>query len=144
MNNHADNKSIVRDFIDRTNRGDLEGAAALCAEDMVNHAALPTAQGRAGVVTIFGKLRTAFPDMSLTIDTLLAEGDRVVSIGKMTGTHTGPFTMAPMPLPATGRTFSTDHIHVFRVAGGQLVEHWAGRDDIGMLRQLGVLEKLQR
>jgi predicted ester cyclase len=142
MSDTEANKAIVRDFLARINEGDLAGGAALCAEDLVNHAALPSAQGRAGLVTIFTKLRAAFPDLRFETDAVIAEGDRVVSIGSMVGTHDGTFTMSPMPWPATGRAFRTQHIHVFRVAGGQLVEHWAGRDDAGMMRQLGVWERL--
>jgi steroid delta-isomerase-like uncharacterized protein len=138
MNTISDNKSVIQDFHRRINEGDLPGAAALVAEDLVNHAAIPEAQGRAGLVTIFTKLRTGFPDLGSRLEDLIAEGDRVVARITMTGTHTGPLAMARFPLEATGRAVEVEQVHVYRLAGGRIVEHWAGRDDFGMLRQLGV------
>jgi len=143
MNHLEQNKAVVRDFIERINAGDLEGGAAHVAEDLVNHAAIPSAQGRAGLVTIFTKLRVGFPDLKLTTQEMMTDGDKVIVRGKMTGTNSGPINMAVMPFPATGKSIEVDHIHIYRVAGGQIVEHWGARDDFGMLRQLGLLEKLR-
>lgn len=55
------------------------------------------------------------------------------------GTHAGPLEFVNAPLAGTGRSFTTTHIHIFRVAGGKIVEHWAERDDLGLMKQLGVL-----
>ena len=139
MKNH---EQLIREWVERINRADIEGAAALAAEDLVNHAAIPEAQGRAGMVRILGKLRTAFPDYTLTVEDLLADGDRVVVRTRVRGTHQGPITFLKFPVAATGRKVESEQIHIFRVDGGKLAEHWAGRDDIGMLRQLGVLDQL--
>ena len=116
---------------------DLDGLAAVTATDLVNHAAIPEAQGREGMKRILGKIWKAMPDLRVTCEDLIAEGDRVVCRVRVRGTQTGPLEMARFPLPATGREVSTEQIHVFRVSGGKIVEHWAGRDDIGMMRQLG-------
>jgi steroid delta-isomerase-like uncharacterized protein len=121
--------------------GDIEGAAALTAEDLVNHAAIPEAQGRAGLVRIFQKLRTAFPDLRFSVEDVIGEDDRVVVRGRMSGTHTGPFDMVRFQLPATGKAVDVEHLHVFRIAGGRIAEHWAGRDDIAFQRQLGLAPK---
>ena len=59
------------------------------------------------------------------------------------GTQTGPLPFARLPLPASGKPVTTEQIHLFRVANGKIVEHWAGRDDIGVLRQLGALPTQQ-
>jgi predicted ester cyclase len=137
-------KQAVRDYFSRVNSGDISGSAAFVAEDVVNHAAVPEAQGRAGMVRLLEKLREAFPDMNYTCEDLVAEGDRVVARVTMRGTHTGRLGFVRMPLEPTGRAVQTEQVHVFRFAGGVVAEHWAGRDDFGMLRQLGVLERVAR
>jgi len=138
----SDNKNVIRELHRRLSEGDIEGAAALAAEDLVNHAAIPQAQGCAGLVSIFQKVRAAFPDMQYRLEDLIAEGDQVVARVKATGTHTGPLAMVRLPLAPTGRKVEMDQIHVFRLAGGRIVESWGARDDIGLFRQLGLLEKL--
>lgn len=133
------NKSLLRRYHDAFNTRDPEVIAAFAADDLVNHAAISEAQGRAGMQRILGKLFKAMPDLTSTLEDVIAEGDRVVCRVHLRGTQTGPFEMTRVSLPATGREVSTEQVHVFRVADGKLVEHWAGRDDIGMLRQLGHL-----
>jgi steroid delta-isomerase-like uncharacterized protein len=133
------NKDLVARYIAALNAHDAEAAEALAAPDLVNHAALPEAQGAAGMKGILKKLFKAMPDLTMTCEDFIAEGDRVVCRVRVRGTQTGPLEMKLFPLPASGRQVSTEHIHVFRIAGDRLVEHWAGRDDIAMLRQLGHL-----
>jgi len=132
-------KAVVTKLVDAMGRGDIEAAASCVAEDMVNHAAIPQAQGRAGFRTIGMKIRKAFPDWKQRVDDVLVDGDKVVVRTTVSGTHTGPLEFVNTPLAATGKAFTTTHIHIFRVAGDHVVEHWAERDDLGMLKQLGVL-----
>jgi steroid delta-isomerase-like uncharacterized protein len=139
MTTTANNKDLVRRYMAALNSRDAEAAASLAAPNLVNHAAIPEAQGAAGMKTIFSKLFKAMPDMSMTCEDIIAEDDKVVCRVRIRGTQTGPFEMSRFPLPASGRETSTEQIHVFRVENGKLAEHWAGRDDIGMLRQLGHL-----
>ena len=58
-------------------------------------------------------------------------------------TFSGPHEGELMGVPATGRGFSVQHIHVFRVADGKLLEHWANRDDLRMVAQLGLMPELR-
>jgi predicted ester cyclase len=87
--------------------------------------------------------RTAFPDLHFAIDTVLAEGDCVVSEVTLSGTHRGLFPMIPPlegpPLSPNGKKFSVKHLHRFRLRDGKIVEHFAVRDDLGMFQQLGHL-----
>lgn len=115
------NKALVLAHIEKFNTGDLDGCVALVAEDLVNHAATPEAQGRRGARGIVGKLRAAFPDMNLAIEDVIAEGDRVACRLKVTSTH-----------------FRSSSVHMFRIAGGVIVERWAIGDDISMYRQRGI------
>jgi steroid delta-isomerase-like uncharacterized protein len=132
------NKQIALDHYKRLNAGDVAGAAALIAEDCVNHAALPTAQGRKGFATITEKVRSAMPDMSWSVEDALADGDKVVVRLTIKGTQTGAMTLAPMPLPPTGKAVKFEQIHILRVANGQIVEHWMSQDTFALFRQLGV------
>ena len=134
----TDLKQLVLDHYARVNAGDLAGGAAYLAEDCVNHAAVPEAQGRAGFERIIGKLRVAFPDLKMEIKDVMADGDRVVVRAMMTGTHRGPLQFTHFPIEATGKRVESEQIHILRVANGKIVEHWGGRDDVGMFRQLGL------
>jgi steroid delta-isomerase-like uncharacterized protein len=136
------NKALIRQHFDAFNDGDLEGFASTLAEDLVNHAAIPQAQGRQGGRTIATKLRRAFPDMRMTVDDTIAEGDRVVCRLTVTGTHEGALEFVKFPLPATGKRFRTTSIHVFRIANGTIAERWAERDDLGWLQQLGAMPQV--
>jgi predicted ester cyclase len=80
-------------------------------------------------------LRTAFPDLHFTIEDLVGEGDTVAGRVTMSGTHLGPF----QGIPPTGRSFQQAHMHFVRFRDGKAIEHRAVRDDLGMMRQLGLI-----
>jgi predicted ester cyclase len=80
-------------------------------------------------------LRTAFPDLQFTIEELVAEGGTVAGRLTMSGTHEGPL----MGTPPTGRFVRQDQMHLVRFRDGKAVEHWGVRDELGMMRQLGVI-----
>jgi predicted ester cyclase len=131
-------KEIALDHMNRLNAGDVAGAAALMAEDCVNHAAVPEAQGRAGFVRIIGKIRGAFPDIAHEVADVIVDGDRAVLRCTVTGTQTGPLTFLHLEMPPTGKAVRFEQIHIVRVADGKIVEHWLGQDSIALFRQLGV------
>ena len=88
-------------------------------------------------------LRTAYSDLAWTTDEHVVEGDLVVTFGRMSGRHTGDFVVwtedggIERVFVPTGKTFSVRHAHFQRVRDGQVVEHWAVRDDQGQAMQLG-------
>ena len=131
------NRALIERCMEAINRHDAAAAAELVTEDFINHAAIPEAQGRAGLISIWEKLWTAFPDLTHTCEDVVVDGDRVACRLRVRGTNSGPLRFTRMPLPATGKTMDTEAIHIFRVAGGRLAEMWAQRDELGMLRQLG-------
>jgi len=131
-----DNKQLALDHFKRINEGDIAGAATLLAEDCVNHAALPEAQGRKGFEMIINKVRTAFPDMRHSVEDVLADGDRVVVRTIATGTQTGPFTFIRLEGPPSGKPVKFEQIHILRFAGGKIVEHWMEQDHLAFMRQL--------
>lgn len=131
-------KDIALDFVNRLNSGDIAGAAALMAEDSVNHAAVPEAQGRAGFVRIVGKVREAFPDMTYKVEDTLADGDRCFVRMTVTGTHTGTFNMNKLSVPPSGKRITFERMDLLRVANGRIVEHWMTHDLAAFARQLGL------
>ena len=129
------------------NQRKLAVAAELFASDFVNHVRLvqvrktpppPFPPGPAHMKQLVTTLTTAFPDSHFTVEDIIAAGDKVVGRITWSGTHQGEF----LGIPATGKTFKVTHIQIYRFAGGKIVEHWAVRDDLGMLRQLGLIPRL--
>jgi predicted ester cyclase len=133
------NKALVETLMARMNAHDVEGTCALTAEGLVNHAAIPEAQGRAGLERIARKVLKAFPDIAYRVEDLFAEGDRVVCRARMSGTHQGDLEFKNMPIKATGRRVEAEQIGIYRISEGRIVEHWSIRDEVAFMRQLGVL-----
>jgi predicted ester cyclase len=82
--------------------------------------------------------RSAFPDLHITIDDLIAEGGQVVMRWTFRGTNTGDL-VTPIPLPATGKQVTGSGISIIRFAGEKAVEAWNQGDNLGELQQLGVI-----
>ncbi len=128
-------KATFRQAIERGwNQGDLAAIDELFAADHVEHQ-VGIEPGREGVKGSIRYLRTAFPDLHLTIESTVADGDRVWTRISATGTHQGPF----MGAPATGRLFRIDVIDIVRVVDGRIVEHWGVADRLSLVQQLGVV-----
>jgi predicted ester cyclase len=133
---------IDRLYKDAINRQDAAAAAAFYVVDATNHR---EKIGREGMRRVFEGLFTAFPDFAYRIEESTTEGDRIVCRVIMTGTHLGhpslPGVFGGMlaGVPPTGRKVEVLHFHSFRTSGGQITDHSAVRDDLGMLKQLGLI-----
>jgi steroid delta-isomerase-like uncharacterized protein len=130
-------KSLLRELLeDDISRGDETVAERIIHPEFVDHTNPPGMQhGLAGHQAIVRLFRTAFPDQWWQIEDLIAEGDRVVARTTMTGTHHGDF----FGIPPTGRSVTVSGVHIIRVADGRVIEHWGCNDDLGLMRQLGVI-----
>jgi steroid delta-isomerase-like uncharacterized protein len=132
------NKATVQHLYEQVfNQGNLSVADEVIAPDFINHNAPPGSSNRGpeSMRQLITMLSTAFPDMHYTVEELVAEGDTVVSRVTVSGTHRGPF----QGMPPTGRSFRQDQMHFIRFRDGKVVEHRAVRDDLGVMRQLGVI-----
>jgi steroid delta-isomerase-like uncharacterized protein len=131
------NKILVGRFYEEVfNERNLDAIDALVARDTVDHGAFPgQAPGAAGVKQTCGMILAAFPDLHLTVEDQVAEGDRVVTRWTARGTHGGAF----MGIASTGKPVSTTGIGIDRVAASQLAETWMQWDSLGLLQQLGAL-----
>ena len=126
----------ARFFEEVWNRHDVNAIDALFAPDFVDHyLSLPRTPDRDGFKQECIAYLTALPDTSVTIEDQIAEGDRVVSRVVFRGTHTGPLG----PVPATGRSVESTGCIILRIADGLVAERWGNIDDLGTMRQLGLL-----
>jgi steroid delta-isomerase-like uncharacterized protein len=124
-----------RFFEEVYNRGNLAVADELAAPDFVSHDAGNPTHDRDGVKQIVRAIRAAFPDVRLTADDVLEDGDTVVVRFTMRGTQRGAF----MGIPATDKPVVVTGIDIVRFGGGRAVEHWHEWSGLGLLQQLGVL-----
>lgn len=118
---------------------DMAGFADLFAEDYVNHqqsaASPPPPAGRphkAGTVAFFAARLAGIPDLRVSVEAALAEGDRIAASFVYEGTHGGTY----YGVPATGRKLRFTSCDIYRVRDGRLVEHWGMGDLAGVLAQL--------
>jgi len=130
------NKVVVRRVIEEVyNQGDLAAIEEYVASDFVIHSPSEEIHGPDGVKQYVAALRDSFPDLHLTIEDQIAEGDRVATRWTARGTHTGAF----QGIPPTGKRGSMTGIAIDRFANGKVVECWVNGDDLGLLQQLGVI-----
>ena len=134
------NKKIVPDFIHAINCRDIDAAAALFADEGINHGMKVT---RDRIRMTLQDLDTTFADTDLEIETIVADDEWVVLRTVMSGRHTGknviPIHMLTPGTEPTGNSFRVQVVHMFRLAGSKITEHWAGRDDLGLHWQLGLI-----
>jgi steroid delta-isomerase-like uncharacterized protein len=133
------NKSIVSDFIGALfTKGDPNAVDDYLADDFVNHdPPFGASADREGMRSAGAMFRAVFPDWRSDLHLLVAEEDLVVEMFTATGTHTGTEIMGVAP---SGRTVTLPGVNIFRVRDGRIVERWGRLDDLGFLRQLGVIQ----
>jgi steroid delta-isomerase-like uncharacterized protein len=132
------NKATVRQFYEEVfNTGNVENLDKYIAADAIDHQVAPGKTDpqpcQEAVKEYLSAFHKAFPDLKVTVQDIIAEGDKVVARCTMTGTQKGEF----MGMPATGKTFSIQVIDIIRFKDGKCVEHWGLSDDAGMMQQLG-------
>lgn len=132
-----ENKAIVRRLYEEVgNSKQLDVIDEIVDPDTIDHDPFPGMPntGTEAYKAVFGASQVAFPDFRMTIDGLIAEGDRVAVQGKVSGTHEGEF----MGMPATGKAFSVDNIEVFEIKAGKITQRWGIADTASLMAQLGV------
>ena len=131
-----ENKAIARHVIEEGwNQGNTAVFDEVYATNYVGHDPSMTIQGSEGFKQVYAAYRTAFPDLHLTIEDQIAEGDKVVSRWTFRGTHRGEL----MGILPTGKQVTVTGIVISHFANGKIVESWFNSDDLGMLQQLGVV-----
>ena len=134
------NKATFRRLHDDANTGDVELVSKtiddLVQPDAVIHTPLPIeATGAKLLKQVFGRLLRAYPDLHITVEDLIEEGDKIVSRNTVTGTHEGEY----MGVPPTGRPVTYNEIFIVRFADGRIAETWGIVDVLAQMKQLGAI-----
>src|ERR1700694_5731905 len=131
------NKATFKRFHDAVNTGDVELISKTIDEivepDALIHTPLPIeATGAHALKQVWPMLLRGLPDVHITIEDLIAEGDKVVSRNSVTGTHQGEY----MGLPPTGKSVTYNEIFILRFLNGRIAETWGVVDVFSQLKQL--------
>ena len=130
------NKAVVRRFIDEIFlKGDFGAVDELLTDDFTPHTWGPMPPGRDGLKEAIQRVQQGISDERMTIEDMIAEGDRVAVRLTSSATHTGDF----MGMPASGKRYEIGEIHIFRLRDGKVTEHWHQLDQMGMMKQLGAM-----
>ena len=137
------NKQVVLDSFRALETGDSVAADRIIAPDFINREADDDPdrpdrglRGPAGLIATSRWLSETFSGLRFDLHEVVAEDERVVVVATMTGTHVGT-----VHIPPTHKRFQQRQFHLYRMRAGQIVEHVALRDDLGLLQQLGVLKQ---
>jgi steroid delta-isomerase-like uncharacterized protein len=138
-NVESDNKAIARYLTEEVfNKGNLDAVEKVISPDFTHHD--PNTRefnsGPNGYKQFFQRYRKAFPDLHITIEQQIAEGDLVVDRWIGEGTHQGEL----MGMAPTGKKVSISGITIHRIAGGKIVETWNNFDSLSMVQQLGLFQ----
>jgi len=135
------NKKVVRRLFEEVwNKGNLPVADELFAENYSHHDSSTPEFGRgpASEKKRANLYRTAFPDVRLTVEDIIAEGETVTARWSCKGTHKGDLSgIAP-----TGKQFTISGISIARFTNGKMVEGWVNWDALGLMQQLGVVAEV--
>ena len=134
-----ENKALVRRYFEEIwDKGNLDAIEELFTTDFVRHG--PTAaegevRGQEGFEGLVSSYRTGLPDLRVSIEDLIAEGDRVVTRWTARGTHQGEL-MGNAP---TGNPATVTGILIDRISGGKIEEEWADYDTLHLMQQIGAV-----
>jgi predicted ester cyclase len=137
----ARNQAVIRAATEAMNRGDLKAYVSYFAEDTKN---FDRPVGREGIRQAIEDIFTTFPDYRHDVIEMIAKDDSVVVRCTTSGTHRGVGKLKLnggmlVGVAPTQKHFEVQHIHWYKLRDGEIVSHTANRDDLGMMRQLGLL-----
>ena len=132
-----DHTGSIRRLYDLINAGDIDGFGRQLADGFVEHDVAPGfPPTKAGVVQYFKMLVTAFPDLRMNVEDVIASGDKAVARVRVSGKHKGEI----MGMPATGKSAAVNLIDITRFGDDGLArEHWGVVDQLALMQQLGVI-----
>jgi len=135
------NKEIILLCKERLNNGDLDAALEFFAADASNHG---IKVGREGYKMVLEDIYATFPDWKFEIEDIVEAGDSVIVRTIVTGTHLGRGEIPVnggmlVGVEPTGKSFEVQHIHWYKLRDGKICEHYANRDDLAMMQQLGLV-----
>ena len=138
MTSTETNKALVgRFFGEVVNKGNMELAEEVMAVDFVDHNASPEATpGLEGFKQFISMVGTAFPDISVKVEDMVAEENKVTARVTVSGTHKGTLMGS---IPPTDKHATWTGIDIFGIEDGKITERWSERNLFGLMQQLGVI-----
>ena len=131
-----ENKAIVRRFFELgPSSGDMNAANALLDPNFALHTPLPSAPGIQGINDVVTTCRAAFEHLNVTVEDMVAEGNKVTARFTARGIHKGQF----MGLPPTGKSITMTGIEIFRIENCKIAELWGEANMLGLMEQLGIV-----
>jgi steroid delta-isomerase-like uncharacterized protein len=139
-----DNKELARRHTEAWNQGNIALIEEILAPDFIHYDPdRPDVRSREDYQRWFAESRSLFPDLHITTDIQIAEGDYMAGRWTFRGTNTGDFEL-PTSAPATGKQVTVSGMTIFRFSGGKIVEEWLQEDTMGLLQQLGFMPAPQQ
>jgi steroid delta-isomerase-like uncharacterized protein len=132
------NQAALGKFAEAVQTGNFDVFKEVVSTENIDHdPAVGQVPGPEGYRMFFTGLRTAFPDMSVTLETLVADEESIAFAYTLTGTQTGPL----MGFAPTGKKIKIRGMQISKFKDGKMVERWGSSDELGMLQQLGILKE---
>jgi steroid delta-isomerase-like uncharacterized protein len=139
-----ENKALARRFVDEVyNKGNVDFIDEVVVPNWVEHdPSSPEGMnsGVEGAKRFVEMYRNAFPDLRVTAEDLIAEGDKVVMRWTARGTHQGEL----MGIPPSGNRVEVTGINIDRMEGGKVVESWSNYDTLGLMQQIGAVPSAEQ
>ncbi|WP_299291170.1 ester cyclase [uncultured Mucilaginibacter sp.] len=130
------NIETQKKFGEAVNTGHLDLLRDLISSDSIDHDPSPgQGTGPEGYIKFFKMMRTAFPDLKVEVEQLVADEDKVAFAYTITGTHEGVFMEEVQP---TGKKIKARGMQISKFENGKMTERWGSSDELGILKQLGV------
>ena len=130
-----DNVAAIESAVEKMNAGDVDGYLELYADNVTVHGYPPGVEGKAGVSEFYRAFAKALPDLNLTADAAIADGDMVAVRYSLRGTHSDEL----MGVPASGKKVEVDGQSFFRFENGQVAERWQLLDGLTLMAQIGAI-----
>ena len=132
-----ENKAVARRFIEEIFvKGDAEAVDELASPDFTPHSWQSVKPGLDDLKQAVKRVSAGLSDVSMKIEDMIAEGDKVAVRLSAHGVHQGEF----MGLPPSGKAYTISETHIFRIEDGKVTEHWRDADMLGLMTQLGAIQ----
>lgn len=121
-------------FGEAINTGQLEKFRELMTANVLDHDPAPNqGPGPEGFIKFFTMFRTAFPDLQVSVEHMVADDESVSIAYTVTGTHQGDF----MGIAPTNKSIKARGVQIARFEDGKIAERWGSSDELGILKQIG-------
>ena len=130
-----ENMAAIERAVQQMNSGNLEGYLEFYADDLTLHGYPPGIEGKEGATAFYGAFQKALPDINITVDDAISEGDKAAVRFTVRGTHQDEL----MGVPATGNRVEVTGQSFFRFEDARVAERWQQLDAVTLLTQLGAM-----